>query len=173
MGAPSPDAIAANSAAGFSSAVGNRGRATAAGTEAQGEGGDLQPSPLPSLDVLQAQDLGRSRMAQRNPGDVLRDPGSQIGLEHQVNVRVEAQQIIVESELPIRIVAGMSREQLQAEFAGTLQTHFEGWGRPPRSFYWLPKIRFTVLPGGHQNVKRLTDLTEQWEMSSKVEHALE
>jgi hypothetical protein len=122
---------------------------------------------------LQAQELARRQTTQRNPADVLRDPGSQIGLERKVNVRVESQRIVLESELPIVIAPGMSREELQSEFAATLQSHFVGWGRPPRSFYWLPQVQFTVLPGGHQNLKRLTDLTEKWEMATETDYALE
>jgi hypothetical protein len=104
---------------------------------------------------------------------VLRDPGSQIGLERKVNIRVESQRIIIESEPPIDVVPGMSREELQAEVAATLRTHFQGWGRPPHSFYWLPQVRYTVLPGGHQNLKRVNDLTDEWEMSAKIDYALE
>jgi hypothetical protein len=174
MGAPSPEAIAANAAAGFSAAAGKSGRSAAGEAAGQvGHGLDAQPSPLPSLVALQAQELARSRTRQRNPADVFKDPGSQIGLERKVNIRVEAQRIVVESELPIVIAPGMSREELQSEFSLALQAHFESWGRPPRSFYWLPQIRFTVLPGGHQHLKRLTALTEEWEMDSQIDYALE
>jgi len=173
-GAPSPEAIAANAAAGFSSAVGNRGRgATNESTSKEGNGVDPRPSPLQSLDALEAQELVRRRPKQSNPADVLRDPGSQIGLERKVNIRVEAQRITVESELPIVVGPGMSSDDVQSAFALALQEQFIGWGRPPRSFYWLPKVQFTVLPGGQQNLKRLTDLTEKWEMSSKTDYALE
>jgi hypothetical protein len=146
---------------------------TGESTTQDANGVDPQPSPLSSLDAMQAQELARRRTTQRNPGDVLRDPGSQIGLERKVNIRVEAQRITVESELPIVVGPGMSRDELQSAFAVALQEHFIGWGRPPRSFYWLPQLQFTVLPGGQQNLKRLTDLTEKWEMSSKTDYALE
>jgi hypothetical protein len=104
---------------------------------------------------------------------MLRDPGSQIGMERKVIVRVEPQQVIVESEPGIGISAGTSREDLQAELSESLRSLFAGWGRPPRGFYWLPQIKYVVLPGGHQHVKRLTDLTDGWQIQSETDFRLE
>jgi hypothetical protein len=171
----SPSAAAAEAAAAFSAeAAARSGRSSFNQNSGnQRDDSDDTPRPPPSLDAVEMGARPSSRTASRNPGAVLRDPGSQIGLERKVNIRVEAQRVIVESEPPITVTAGMSREELQALLAQSLRTHFEGWGRPPRSFYWLPEVKYSVLPGGHQNLKRLTDLTEEWEISSKIDYALE
>jgi hypothetical protein len=57
--------------------------------------------------------------------------------------------------------------------AARLDAHVRGWGRPPKSFYWLPTVRFQVLPGGIQYQERLSSLTDHWGLRSSVEQVLE
>lgn len=173
-GAPSPEAIAANAANSFSAAAGRRSQSpTDSAAPGRGTVADNTPRPLSATDASGTGSLTTGRSVARNPAAVLRDPGSQIGLERKVTIRIEPQRIVVESESPIIVGPEMSREDLQSQFAATLRGHFEGWGRPPRSFYWLPQVRFIVLPGGHANLKRLADLTREWEMASQIDYALE
>lgn len=157
-------------------AVGAAARPDARATahEAAGTGGTAQPPrPLADADSSAAGSLMPDRLDPQRPLRALRDPGSHIGLERKVIVRVDASNIVVESERPILVAAGTSRETLQQALAERLQDHFEGWGRPPRSFYWLPRIEFHVLPGGHQHLKRLSDLTDEWELESTVDFVLD
>ena len=112
-------------------------------------------------------------VAPANPAESLLMPGSQIGLERKVVIRVSSHQLIVDSELPITVAPGTSREDLQDQLAEALRMHFAGWEQPPSGFYWLPLVRFAVLPGGQQFAKRLTDLTNDWEIKSKVDFVLE
>jgi hypothetical protein len=102
-----------------------------------------------------------------------RNPGSSIGLEREVIVRIDGGQVAVERELPIAITSGMTRDELQRSLAETLDSHIRDWGMPPKSFYWLPLIRYQVLPGGNQYLKRLTDVTDEWTVKSRVEYVLE
>jgi hypothetical protein len=67
----------------------------------------------------------------------------------------------------------MSREDLQHALAETLDAHVRSWGRPPKNFYWLPSVRYQVLPGGNQYQERLAELTGQWALRSTVEQVLE
>ena len=150
------------------------GRRTSAANRGTGDGaGDPTPRPLPSLDAKGSTNQPQTRQSPRNPTDVLHDPGSQIGLERKVIVRIEPRRVVVESETAIAVSAVLSREELQAELAEALQTLFASWGRPPRGFYWLPQVKFSVLPGGQQHVKRLTDLTDEWKIKSEIDFALE
>lgn len=166
--------VAGEAAAAFSSAAGEREQSRG-GVVADhvAKSADQRPRPLSPLDAEGVGSRSAPNTASRNPTDVLRDPGSAIGLERKVVVRLSSQQIVVESESPIVVLPGMSREELQAQLAQTLRIHFESWGRPPRGFYWLPQVKYSVLPGGHQHLKRLTDLTDEWEIRSDVDFTLE
>lgn len=108
-----------------------------------------------------------------NPQWGVREPGSNIGLEREVIIRVNAAAVHVAGESPIQIAAGMSREDLQLALAETLDAHVRSWGRPPKNFYWLPSVRYQVLPGGNQYQERLAELTGQWALRSTVEQVLE
>ncbi|MBL8850333.1 MAG: hypothetical protein JNG89_11700 [Planctomycetaceae bacterium] len=169
--AQAADAFTAEAAARSPGNLQPRGAGAVTGT-GRGEP-DVSPRPLPSLDAIDAANRPPSRSVNQNPGAVLRDPGSQIGLERKVHIRVEQQRVVVESEPAIDIAPGTSREELQSQLAQTLRSHFQGWGRPPRSFYWMPQIKCSVLPGGHQHAQRLLDFTKEWELPSEVEYALE
>ncbi len=103
----------------------------------------------------------------------IREVGSNIGLEREVVVRVGASEVQVAGEKPIEITSGMSREELQEQLAARLDAHVRGWGRPPKSFYWLPTVRFQVLPGGIQYQERLSGLTDHWGLRSSVDQVLE
>lgn len=102
-----------------------------------------------------------------------RTPGSSIGLEREVIVRVDDSQVAVARELPITITPGMTRDELQRALAETLDAHIRAWGLPPKSFYWMPVVRYQVLPGGNQYLKRLTEVTDEWSVKSHTEYVLE
>ena len=136
-------------------------------------GGDSTPRPLPSADDQFPGGRQRAGGAPRNPTEVLHDPGSRIGLERKVIVRVTPQQVVVESRPAISVSAGMSREELQAELAQELQSMFVDWGPAPRGFYWLPRVKYSVTPGGQQHIKRLTDLTDEWQIKSVTDYVFE
>lgn len=171
---PSPAAVAANAAAAFSTAAGRRSQsATDDAASGKGTVADNTPRPLPAADAAGMGSQKSGRAVARSPAAVLRDPGSQIGLERKVVIRIEDHRVVVESESPVIVTPEMTRDDLQSQFAATLRAHFEGWGRPPRSFYWLPQLKFVVLPGGHANLKRLADVANEWEMTTEVDYALE
>lgn len=138
-----------------------------------GSGGEDEIDPLappnpgmPSLSGSGPIDPKALQWGQRNPG-------SSIGLEREVIVRIDGGQVAVEREAPIAITSGMTRDELQRSLAETLDAHIRDWGMPPKSFYWLPLIRYQVLPGGNQYLKRLTDVTDEWTVKSRVEYVLE
>jgi hypothetical protein len=150
----------------------NAGPAPPFGLSASGDGADMS---RPQVGVLRSAGGGQtSRDAEtdiRHWG--VREIGSSIGLEREVVVRVGAEEVRVAGERPIKITSGISREDLQEQLAGRLDAHVRGWGRPPKSFYWLPTIRFQVLPGGIQYQERLSSLTDNWGLRSNVEQVLE
>ena len=146
------------------------------------------PRPPPGSTATQpGVDMSRSQVAVlRSGGDEadrdaeidvrqwgIREIGSNIGLEREVVIRIGAEEVQVAGENAIQITSGMSREELQQQLAARLDAHVRGWGRPPKSFYWLPSVRFQVLPGGNQYQERLSGLTNHWGLRSSVEQVLE
>lgn len=138
-----------------------------------GGGGGGEDNPFAPGGTANAGQLDASRLNPRAPEWGVRSPGSSIGLEREVVVRVNGDQVAVERELPITITPGMTREELQRSLAETLDAHIRAWGMPPKSFYWLPLVRYQVLPGGNQYLRRLTDVTDEWAVKSRVEYVLE
>ncbi|MFO1092085.1 MAG: hypothetical protein U0992_02075 [Planctomycetaceae bacterium] len=166
--------IANEAAAGFSEAAGRAPHATnEQNATAADQPGDLSAATASSLAAIAEARKNLPHVAPANPAEGLLMPGSQIGLERKVVIRVSSHQLIVDSELPITVAPGTSREDLQDQLAEALRMHFAGWEQPPSGFYWLPLVRFAVLPGGQQFAKRLTDLTNDWEIKSKVDFVLE
>lgn len=174
---PSPEGPAGGSEAtsGFSEP---RANSPAGETPANSGSGSNSASTLGARPNFggQAGGPGNRRPSQINPENPqwgVREPGSNIGLEREVVIRVNSEEVRVAGEPPIQIAAGMSREELQRALAETLDAHVRNWGRPPKSFYWLPSVRYQVLPGGNQYQERLAELTRQWALRSTVEQVLE
>lgn len=138
-----------------------------------GSGGNEDVDPLAPRSPGVPLASGPGQVDPKAPQWGQRNPGSSIGLEREVIVRVDGGQVAVERELPIAITSGMTRDELQRSLAETLDSHIRDWGMPPKSFYWLPLIRYQVLPGGNQYLKRLTDVTDEWTVKSRVEYVLE
>ncbi len=157
------------------STEGRFGNGTASRFNGTGErsAGNEDPDPLAPRGQNGSTPLTSGRVDPKAPQWGRRNPGSSIGLEREVIVRVDGQQVAVERELPITITSGMTKDELQQALAETLDAHIRDWGLPPKSFYWLPMVRYQVLPGGNQYLRRLTDVTDEWTVKSRVEYVLE
>jgi hypothetical protein len=147
------------------------GRQSPSGSTAAPQGPEVPRSPITVLQSRGGEADHDADVDVRQWG--IRDIGSSIGLEREVVVRIGAAQVQVAGDKPIQITSGMSREELQEQLAARLDAHVRGWGRPPKSFYWLPTVRFQVLPGGIQYQERLSGLTDDWGLQSSVEQVLE
>jgi hypothetical protein len=134
---------------------------------------DSEDAPVP-LDITLR---GRSRTADaRVDGQApwsLRARAGAIGFEREVLVRVTAAQVSIADETAFMITEGLSPDELRRRFLLHLEHHIETWDSPPRSFYWLPSIKFVVSPGGNQYHQRLKTVAEEWELQTTVEHVLE
>lgn len=127
----------------------------------------------PSLPAPGATSGGEQGIDVNDPQWGLRSPGSSIGLERDVTIRIDAEAVRVGNESPLHVTPGVSREELQRDLAESLDAHVRGWGRPPNSFFWLPNVKFEVAPGGHQSYQRLHDLIDDWDLRSNVDFVLE
>jgi hypothetical protein len=103
----------------------------------------------------------------------LRARAGAIGFEREIPVRVTATQAGIADETAFPITEGLSPDELRRRFQRHLEHHIQTWGEPPRSFYWLPAIKFVVSPGGNQHYERLKLAAEKWDLRTTVEHVLE
>ncbi|MGH7128437.1 MAG: hypothetical protein ACREIV_07695, partial [Planctomycetaceae bacterium] len=100
----------------------------------------------------------------------LSDPAATIGFERDVTVAVHHD----------RLVIGTTAVSVQTLYDATLDERLlravdeevRAWGHPPRSFYWVPAIRFQVYPGGNAHYERLRRTAGRWGLQSSVEFLL-
>lgn len=168
FGKPASDGIPASAAtANWSRTPGGSGKSGASGDE-ESPASVTRPTPASGRPLRT-----RHGLDPEHPQFGLRAPGSAIGLERDVTIDVDSQQVRIAREAPIEIVDGMSREELQLTVAEVLDAHVRSWGTPPKGFHWRPALRFKVHPGGIQYQQRLEALARQWELRSTVEQVLE
>lgn len=96
-----------------------------------------------------------AQLARRHWGQS--EPGATIGIEQDVSVRVDAQQMVVAEKHPIVYRPGETATDLYLRLLEVVDTEAQGWGKPKRGFYWTPRLRFVISPGGNQVFERLDD----------------
>ena len=96
-----------------------------------------------------------------------------IGIERTVTVEVHANRVRVgDSTRPIAVGRGESREQLVGWVIHDVDEFANSWGPPPKDFYWVPRIRFRVFPGGNQYYERIRTSLKRGGLSASVEYLL-
>jgi hypothetical protein len=83
------------------------------------------------------------------------EPSATIGMERPLNVVVTADRMVVDEKFLIRVGAGENKADTLRMLLLAVDELARDWGRPPRGFYWVPKIQFQVGPGGIQHYERL------------------
>lgn len=83
------------------------------------------------------------------------DLSATIGMERPLNVVVSADRLVVDDKFLIRVGAGESKTDTLRMLLLAVDELARDWGRPPKGFYWVPKIQFQVGPGGIQHYERL------------------
>lgn len=96
-----------------------------------------------------------------------------IGLEHEVKVRVEAHRLIVDDAIAIPVPQGLSRTELFDRLLAVIDRRASNWGVAPHGFFWIPKLKFVVSPGGQQVYDRLAPLVSKSGLGSTTVHELE
>ncbi|MBI1345542.1 hypothetical protein GC163_04570 [bacterium] len=117
-----------------------------------------------------AKSLPYEHLQQRKWGP--HEPGATIGLEKPVRVRVEAERMVIEQTLAIPVTAGASREQLFNQLLSAVDQQSQGWGQPGSGFFWVPSLRFEVLPGGNTAYERVVPLVSKCGLSHRTEYSL-
>jgi hypothetical protein len=96
-----------------------------------------------------------------------------IGFENQVRITVTATQIAIEEQSTFHVDTSTSINDLERLLAGSINHEVRGWGSPPKSFYWVPAIRFAVTSDGRPQHQRLKKIIKQWDLQSTVEYVNE
>ncbi|MBX3448729.1 MAG: hypothetical protein KF777_04170 [Planctomycetaceae bacterium] len=81
-----------------------------------------------------------------------------IGLEQGINVRVDAEKIIVGTDRILPVGQGESASDAFAAILSEVEAETRSWGAPPNGFFWRPSLNFHVSPGGNQHFERLQPL---------------
>lgn len=96
-----------------------------------------------------------------------------IGFERQLTIRADSDRLTIAGERIIAAGRGETRRELVEQVVWSIDEAARSWGDPPEGFYWVPKVKFIVSPGGNQHYERLNGALREWGLASTVEHTLE
>ncbi|MDX1970256.1 MAG: hypothetical protein SFV23_24005 [Planctomycetaceae bacterium] len=101
------------------------------------------------------------------------DPGASIGVEKPVEIRVDAERMIVGGTTVIRLRPDASRHEIFDQLLATLDQNSRGWEAPGPGFFWVPSLRFVISPGGNVMYERIAPLVTKSGLSNSREFTLE
>ena len=100
-------------------------------------------------------------------------PNATIGFERQLLLKSEPDRLLVGDGPPIPVGRGETREELLQRVVTAIEREARAWGKPPSSFYWIPSVRFIVIPGGNQHYERLNDGLRTLGLQTSVDYRLD
>ncbi len=166
MGRPSSTAARTNASA-----------QAAGGTSGELPDGDAEPAPFPSFGPAQVRRVRQQEAAL--PYEQLQrrkwgphEPGASIGVEKPVVIRIAGDHFLVESSAPIPIPEGADRVEIFDRLLTTIDQQAQGWGQPGVGFFWVPKLKFVISPGGNSVYERIAPLVAKSGLSNRVEYTL-
>ena len=95
-----------------------------------------------------------------------------IGIERQIVMHLWPDRIGIDNEFEISIPDGVSAEFFQRMMTRAVRQYTDSWEQAPQSFFWKPTLKIVVHPGGNQHFSRIKKLSEQWDVSTRIEQAL-
>jgi hypothetical protein len=136
---------------------------------ATGEPSQDRPAPQ-RLDFARSGAGEGSPIEESRPQWGPRSGSGLIGFEKQVRIDVTATQISIGDQYTYQVDTSTSIGDLRRLLAGSINREVRGWGSPPRSFYWVPAIRFAVAPDGRLQHERLRKIIKEWDLQSTAEY---
>ncbi len=103
-----------------------------------------------------------AQLARRHWGQS--EAGATIGIEQDVSIRVDAEQMIVAGKHRIAYQPGEPSKELYLRLLEAVDIEAQHWGKPKRGFYWTPRLRFSVSPEGKQAFERI----DPWVVKSGI-----
>lgn len=101
------------------------------------------------------------------------DPGASIGVEKPIEIRVDAERMIVGGTTVIRLRPDASRNEIFDQLLATLDQNSRAWEAPGPGFFWVPSLRFVISPGGNVMYERIAPLVTKSGLSNSREFTLE
>ena len=99
--------------------------------------------------------------------------GGTIGFEHEVRIHVSSTQLAVGSASTLDLTQGLTPDELKQQLATAIDQDVRSWGDPPRSFYWIPHVRFIVERGAGKQHQHLKSIIKDWGLRCSVEYVAE
>ncbi len=155
------------------------------GSAMGGQAGSLAPPTggMPQLRLGSPPQQGsRKRDASENdngPKNVrwgMSNPNATIGREHKLELNIYARQVLIgpnDSDLVVPVKDGEKPDPLVEKVLSGIDRASIDWGSPGDNFYWVPRIKFVVHPGGNQNYERLRGPLRDWGLQSSTSYALD
>lgn len=112
-----------------------------------------------------------AQLGRRHWGDS--EPHANIGIEQDVTIRVDAEQMVVADNHVVRYHPGEQSLDLFLRLMEAVDAEANTWGKPRSGFYWTPRLRFVVSPGGNHVFERIDPLTIRSGLSTTREFTLE
>ncbi len=157
-------------------------RRESADAEASGETVDSMKRPAPST-ARQSQgkrpargtdaagEVRLEQLARRHWGDS--KPGATIGIEQNVTVKIDGQQILVADGRSIRYQPDELPLHVFLKVMDAIDQESQTWGNPREGFYWTPRLQFVISPGGNQMFERIDPLTIRSGLAATKEFTLD
>lgn len=96
---------------------------------------------------------------------------SGIGLERKIEVVVRPDRLLIgPNQLAVPVHPHDKGDDLLGKVLGGIETAAEDWGAPPANFYWLPAVKFVVMPGANAYYERLRGPLQKWGVKSTVQY---
>ncbi len=135
-----------------------------------GSGQRKQPPEQPlRLNPLSHQ----QRQTNRGQHNLLQQPSRNgIGYERTITINVTSNRMTVADEESIAVGKGESRKELMRALIISMNRHVRTWGLPPKGFYWVPKVKFIISPGGNQYYERVEGDLQRMGIESTTEYQL-
>ncbi|MCA9113985.1 MAG: hypothetical protein KDA79_02790 [Planctomycetaceae bacterium] len=154
------------------SAAGNQSGSAGSSTGSSGarSSGSSGSSPFQSAG---SRSRSRSRGGVEFPdfGAAMRKRG--IGYERELTVALQADQALIGGNIQLRLGRGETATELSRQVLDALEQKVATWGEPPEGFYWVPRLRVQISPGGNLHYSRLRDDIARWGLETTVEQRLE
>jgi hypothetical protein len=93
-----------------------------------------------------------------------------IAVQRDVKIAVEANQIRVEGERPVRVEGGTTSTEMAEATVDAVDRVIQTWKPAPQGFYWKPRIQFVVSPGAVQRYAALNRAMQTWGIDTSVEY---
>lgn len=148
------------------------------------QSGESQPAEMPPNTLMSQSRQMRNRdrnasaeamrlesLSRRHWGDS--DPYATIGLEQDVTIRIDSERIIVAEDRELRLQPNELPMQTFLRMIEAVDQEAHQWGKSRSGFYWTPRLRFIISPGGNQVYDRIQPITARTGLSTTEDYILE